>query len=59
MRKNSDLPKNRFDGRFWLKLVFLFVPVETDKSDTVIDGGRIVQKARREWAIQLVGVGLR
>ena len=33
--------------------------VETDKSDAVIDGGRGVQEARREWAIQLVGVGLR
>ena len=32
---------------------------ETDKSDAVIDGGRGVQEARREWAIQLVGVGLR
>ena len=32
---------------------------ETDKSDAVIDGGRGVQEARRGWAIELVGVGLR
>ena len=32
---------------------------ETEKSDAVIDGGRGVQEARREWGIQLVGVGLR
>ena len=32
---------------------------ETEKSDTVIDGGRGVQEARREWAVELVGVGLR
>ncbi len=31
---------------------------ETDKSDAVIDGGRDVQEARREWAVELVGVGL-
>ena len=32
---------------------------ETDKSEAVIDGGRGVQEARRGWAIELVGVGLR
>ena len=31
---------------------------ETDKSDTVIDGGRDVQEARREWTVEFVGVGL-
>ena len=31
----------------------------TDKSDAVIDGGRGIQEARREWAVELVGVGLR
>ena len=31
----------------------------TDKSDAVIDGGRVIQEARREWAVELVGVGLR
>lgn len=32
--------------------------LEYGKSDAVIDGGRGVQKARREWAVELVGVGL-
>ena len=32
---------------------------ETDKSDAVIDGGKGVQETRREWAVELVGVGLR
>ena len=32
---------------------------ETDKSDAVIDGGKNVQEARREWTVELVGVGLR
>ena len=32
---------------------------ETEKSEAVIDGGRGFQKARREWAVELVGVGLR
>ena len=32
---------------------------ETDKSDAVIDGSRGIQEARREWAVELVGVGLR
>ena len=43
-------------------LVKVFVSVlrfETDKSDAVIDGGKDVQEARREWAVELVGVGLR
>ena len=43
-------------------LVKVYVSVlrsETEKSDTVIDGGRGVQEARREWAVELVGVGLR
>ena len=31
----------------------------TDKSDAVIDGCRGIQEARREWAAELVGVGLR
>jgi hypothetical protein len=31
----------------------------TDKSDAVIDGGRGIQEARREWAVEFVGVGLR
>ena len=32
---------------------------ETDKSEAVIDGNRGIQEARREWAVELVGVGLR
>ena len=43
-------------------LVKCFVSIlrsETDKSEAVIDGGRGVQEARREWAVELVGVGLR
>ena len=43
-------------------LVKVFVSVlrfETDKLDAVIDGGKDVQEARREWAVELVGVGLR
>ena len=31
---------------------------ETEKSEAVIDGGRGIQEARREWAVELVGVGL-
>ena len=33
--------------------------LEYGKSDAVIDGGRGIQEARREWAVELVGVGLR
>ena len=43
-------------------LVKVFVSVlqsETEKSDAVIDGSRGIQEARREWAVELVGVGLR
>ena len=32
---------------------------ETDKSEAVIDGSRGIQEARREWTVELVGVGLR
>ena len=43
-------------------LVKVFVSVlrfGTVKSDAVIDGDRGIQEARREWAVELVGVGLR
>ena len=42
-----------------MKVFVSVLRFETDKSDAVIDGSRGIQEARREWAVELVGVGLR